>query len=136
MGDDCLHSSCWCRIDPGPAFLLHEGSTQASAVDSHRTAGGFRSKTKKIVVSVAVIFFRERNSQASHILTSRRAWCMQPQGQTLAASLGGHLGLFKLSVGQFPIENPSLGIDLPQLFLNLYSDMSPSRCYGVGQSVR
>ena len=45
--DDRLHLSCWCRIDPRPAFLLPEGSTQLSAVDSRRAAEGFGTKKKK-----------------------------------------------------------------------------------------
>ena len=45
--DDRLHSSCWCRVDPGPAFLPLEVSTQESAVDSRRTAEGFWTKNKK-----------------------------------------------------------------------------------------
>ena len=79
-------------------------------------------KTKKnTVVSVAVIFFWESHSHTSPILTSRRAWCMHLQRQTLAASLAWHLGLFKLSVGQYSNENHCLGIALPHLSLNLYS---------------
>ena len=42
-----LHSSCWCKIDPGPAFLLLGKSKQASAVGSRRTAEGFGTKNKK-----------------------------------------------------------------------------------------
>ena len=42
---------------------------------------------------------------------------MHPQRQAPAASLAGRLGQFKLSVGQYPIENHHLGIALPELYL-------------------
>ena len=43
---------------------------------------------------------------------------MHPQRQSPVASLAGHLGLCKLSVGQNLFENHRLGIALPQLYLN------------------
>ena len=73
MCDDRLHSSCWCKIDPGLASPLPKGSTQAGAVDSHRAAEGFLNpKQKDSLVCGRHFLLGKPFSDESHpVFTSR-----------------------------------------------------------------
>ena len=116
MSDDRLHSSCWCRIDPGPAFLLPEGSTQASAVVSRRTTEGLGTKNKKDGRVLGCHFLSGKPcSDGSH--PDFAPCVVHASAKRPAVSLAGRLGQFKLSVGHYPIENHRLGIALPELYL-------------------
>ena len=115
MCDVWLHWSCWCRLNPGPAFSIpKDPHRRALWIVAEQQKDLHGTKNKKTFVSVAILLFWESHSQTPWVrswIHAVRCACIRKDKEK-TASLAERLGQFKLSVGQYPIENRHLGICL------------------------
>ena len=120
MCDNPLHSSCWCRLDQAPAFILPEGSTQASAVDSSRTAElsiwNQRQERQSCPWPSFFLLGKPFSDESHPDFTPCPCMCMRSQ-RLIAGRQPGRTSWPVQAlciVGQYPIESHGLCIALPR----------------------